>query len=158
MDSLSKFQILSFMKTTTNSAFLTFPESHWSFCTRTSGSHFWTRCACAKAEICRFALEAGRHLWKRFVYEGEHGRVYWSRTCRTATSVKETFPNVWERMTWEVAFGHHRRERWYLHELWISQYCCDMIGLADSRNLECDQQTTFFYLGLGSAGLSLKTM
>ena len=54
-DSLSKFQSLSFMKTTTNSAFPIFAESRRSFCTGTYRSYFWTRCAAAKAvklQIC----------------------------------------------------------------------------------------------------------
>ena len=38
--------------------------------------------------------EAGCHLWKRFVYDGKHGRVFWSRTCKTIPSEKEMFPNI----------------------------------------------------------------
>ena len=85
------------------------------------------------------------------------GRVYWSRTCKTVTSEKETFPNVWERMPWDVAFGYHRRERWHLRKLWSLQYCCEIIGLADSKNLERDRKTAS-QLSVGSAGLSLKAM
>ena len=44
--------------------------------------------------------------------------------------VKETFPNFSESIPWEVAFCHHRWERWYMSELWSSQ---SLIGLTDSR-------------------------
>ena len=69
---------------------------------------------------------------KSFVSAGKHCRVCLSCTCKTVSSGKEMFPNVKESIPWEVAFCHHWRERWLLRELWSLQYCCEMIGLADS--------------------------
>ena len=98
--------------------------------------------------LCHTDVDGGE--WTE-VKVGKHGGVCWP------LSEKEVFPNVWESMPWEVAFDHHRQERWHLRELWSSQYCCEMIGLAGSRNLERGRQTAS-QVGVGSAGLSLKAI
>ena len=63
------------------------------------------------------------------MFEGKHVWVYWSCTCKTVSSEKETFP----KHTMRSGLLSLLTRKVILYELWSSQYCCEMIELADSR-------------------------
>ena len=67
----------------------------WSFLKRTL--HSWS-CKPNRSS------ESRHHLSTCFMCEGKHGWICWSHTCKTLSSRKETFPNVYECIPWEVAF------------------------------------------------------
>ena len=121
------------MKSITNTAFLIFPESRQSFCTGTYGSHLdalrlresrnMKICSGSQVSFVKIFCVQGRpwlslliaHLQNCHQQKGDVAKYLRKHAMRSG---------LWSPKTRKVTFVWTRS----------LQYCCEMIGLADSRN------------------------
>ena len=88
--------------------------------------------------------ESGYHLWKRFVNDGKHGQVYWSRTSKTISMRSGFWPLLTREVTlaWTLKFTVGLWNDWTSGQSsMISTQCSQLCGVGKGGTqcrLPCD--------------------